>query len=246
MLCAAGCRTSNCDLVEAELRTRNNQVRELKEELWKTEAYNGTLQREMQALRQGGAAGVSPELAAQVFTIKEITLGRQTGGFDEDGRPGDEALQVVVEPRDLDGQPIKAPGTLHVTALEVSPQGLKMPVGTWDLRPDQLRRTWKSGLFATGYFVILPWKTWPASDRIRVVAQFTLADGRVFEADRDVRVRLPAVAPHLVPGEQLPPPSPVETGPNLDLPPVAPPPRKTPPVTVSLRPAELLPPRPAP
>src|SRR5262249_32012155 len=102
-----------------------------------------------------------------------------------------EALQVVLEPRDPDGQAIKAPGRLTVTALQVSPEGLKIPLSTWEIAPDQLRRTWRNGLLSTGYYVVLPWKSWPTNPKLRVVAQFTLADGRIFEADKDVAIRLP-------------------------------------------------------
>jgi hypothetical protein len=96
-----------------------------------------------------------------------------------------------VEPRDCDGHVIKVPGALHVAVLEISSQGLKSPLSTWDIAPPQLRCTWKSGLFGTGYNVVLPWKVWPSTDKLRVVAQFILTDGRVFEAEKDVKVHLP-------------------------------------------------------
>ena len=28
---------------------------------------------------------------------------------------------------------------------------------------------------STGYYLVLPWKVWPSSDRLRVIAQLTLA-----------------------------------------------------------------------
>jgi hypothetical protein len=123
--------------------------------------------------------------------VREVTLGRQTGGYDVDGCPGDEALQVVLEPRDPDGQAVKAPGSLHVEAMQISAEGLKALLSSWDVSAPDLRRTWKNGLFATGYYVILPWKSAPATSRLRVVARFTSLDGRVFEADKDITIRLP-------------------------------------------------------
>src|SRR5439155_24466275 len=57
-----------------------------------------------------------------------------------------------------------------------------------------LRKTWRSGLLSSGYQVVLPWKAWPSSEKLRVTARFTLVDGRSFEADKDVSIRLtPAV-----------------------------------------------------
>src|SRR5438445_7446396 len=116
-----GCR--NCDLVEAELRSRENDLRELRTDLARAESHNEALVRELSSVRQGTAAKISPELASQTYTLKQITLGRGTGGLDEDDCPGDDALQVVLEPRDGDGHTIKAPGTAHIETWEISPQG---------------------------------------------------------------------------------------------------------------------------
>ena len=185
---AAGCRTK--DLVEAELRTRDNDVRALREDLAQAELQNEALLREIGSLRHGAPSAVTPEFASQTYTLKQIALGRGTGGYDDDHCPGDEALQVVVEPKDSDDHTIKAPGSLHVEALEISREGIKVPLCSWDVPPTQLRRLWRSGLLSTGYFVVLPWKNWPSSEKIRVVAHFVLADGRVFEAEKDVTIRL--------------------------------------------------------
>jgi hypothetical protein len=216
----SGCR--NCDLVEAELRSRDTDLREARADLARAEAQNEALVRELTSVRHGAATTISPELASQTYTLKQITLGRGTGGLDEDNCPGDEALQVVLEPRDGDGHTIKAPGSLHVEALEISPEGLKTAFSSWDLTADQVRHTWHSGLLSTGYFIILPWKNWPSSQKLRIIAQFTLLDGRLFEADKDVTIRLTPLAgrktsPLLDPGN---PTAPIDTGPTL------PPPRK--------------------
>ena len=184
----SGCR--NCDLVEAELRNRNEDLRTAKAELAKAEFINDSLSREVTALRQQGPGKITPELAAQTTTIKEIVLNRQTGGYDQDKLPGDEALMVAFEPKDGDGHTIKAPGTAQVTAQEVSKEGLKTTLCVWDISAEELRRSWHEGLFSKGYQVILPWKNLPNSEHLRVTVRFNLADGRAFEADRDVTVRL--------------------------------------------------------
>jgi hypothetical protein len=180
--------------VEAELRTRDRQMREMKEELNRAACTNEALVRELQAVRHGGGAIVTPELASQTYTLKQINLGRGTGGYDDDHCPGDEGLQVVLEPKDCDGHTIKTPGALHVEALEINAEGLKAPVSAWDVPPQQLRRTWRSGFISTGYFVVLPWQNWPSSEKMRVTARFLLADGRMFEAEKDITIRLTPVA----------------------------------------------------
>jgi hypothetical protein len=184
-----GCGWHHKELLENELRTKEIQYNELRDEHERTEHHNRALERENAALRHGEK--ISPEQAAQTFEVRRITLGRMTGGLDTDNKAGDDALQVVLEPRDGADHLIKAPGTLHVLALQVDPHGIKAPLSAWDVSPDDLRRAWKGGLFSSGYVVTLPWKSWPTSENLRVVARLVLSDGRVFETDKDVKIHLP-------------------------------------------------------
>jgi len=211
---AGGCRSS-CEHVEAELRRRETELHETRDELERAQAINETLQRELCALRQtpsppptslsGKAPVPSSHVVAPLGTIKDIALSRQTGGLDEDRLPGDEALQVVVEPRDYDGHALKVHGQLQVTALEILPEGVKKPLSTWEVSDDQLRRSWKTGLFGSGFYVVLPWQCPPSATKLRVIVRFTQADGRLFEADRDVTVRLlPIPKPALPAGPEVP------------------------------------------
>jgi hypothetical protein len=211
LLVAAGCR-GNPDLIEAELRTRENELHEAKAEVNRLQAFNQGLVQELEAVRHG-ALKLTPELASQTYTLRNITLGGSTGGYDDDNCPGDEALRVVIQPRDCDNHIIKAPGCVHIEALEISPEGTKAPMCSWDLDSQQIRPRWQDGLFSIGYNLILPWKTLPSMERQRVIVQFRLADGRLFEADKDITLRLarrghPFFYPGHVPGE----------GPNLAVP----------------------------
>jgi hypothetical protein len=204
-LLQAGCRSR--DLVENELRARDTQYREALEELSRSQTRSRELERELASLREGGA--LTPEQAAQISGLRRIVLGRLTGGYDNDGLPGDEALQVVIEPRDISDQSVQALGQAEVTALEVNLQGVKTPISSWTIGPAQLQHSWKQGLLSTGYHLILPWKVFPKSETVRVVVRFTTLDGRVYEADKDVRVRLvpshvPALPRPMLPPEILP------------------------------------------
>ena len=207
-LCAVlGCRSSGRkDVVEAELRAKDEDLRVVRSELERTEAYNQFLQRELHNVQHSGPVpldGAPPPDCR----IKSITLGRQSGGYEADGIPGDEALQVVLEPRDADNHTIKATGSVQVQALEVLPEGIKKPLSVWQITPDELRKTWKSGLLSTGYFILLPWKSWPTTTKVRVVVQFLSEDRRLFEADKDVLVRVaPSLYRKTAPPDDPPPP----------------------------------------
>ena len=158
------------------------------------------------------------------YPVQALTLGRQTGGRSNDIVPGDDSLQVQVEPRDPDGTVIKAPGQLLILAQEITPEGTKRPLSSWMIPPEALRKAWVNGMLTTAYLLNLPWKIWPTTEKLRVTAQFQLADGRVFEADRDVTVRLvpinqrPAGVPNANPNPVPAPPPSGEGGP-MPLPP---------------------------
>ena len=198
-LCVApllgGCHTGRSDLLEAELRTRERELYELKGHLDQAQIVNDALERELIQRHAPGPAGPHDAPCPVPAGLKDIVIGRGTGGLDQDGMPGDEALLVVLTPRDEDESPVKAVGTLRVQALEVTPEGTKFPLSAWEVPALQLRRTWRAGLFSTGFHVTLPWKRFPSTERVRLVVQLAVPDGRVFEADRDIVVRPPVSVP---------------------------------------------------
>jgi hypothetical protein len=230
------------DLIEAELRTRERELIETRAALEQSRALNHVYDQQ-RGPGVPGARAAMPAGNGPSIPVRDVQLARGTGGMDEDGVPGDETLMLVVVPRDEDGSAVKVPARLTAAAWQVGTDGIKTPIGAWDVPPDKLRGLWKSGLISTGYFVPLSWQTYPATERVRVAVRLTTTDGRVFEADRDVTVRPVAGAPPvpggrqlllpgtpppgvpgvLPPGEELPPPS--ELGPDRGarlLPPVRP------------------------
>jgi hypothetical protein len=188
-LLLTGCKSNKrYDLLEAELRTRNRELAEARQALDQSRTINRAYES-----AQGSALPGTPVHPVSAGTgagcpVREIALGRGTGGVDDDGAPGDECLMVVIVPTDEDRSAVKVPARATVAAWEVTTQGIKTPIGAWEVPADRLRPTWRSGLLATGYFVSLPWQTYPTTNKVRVAVRLTTTDGRVFEADRDVLV----------------------------------------------------------
>ena len=222
-LLLSGCRSNaGGELLEAELRARNDDLRQARFDLERSQAYSEYLQRELRNLRLNSSSK-PPRIGASTSTaVQKIELGRQTGGYEQDGLPGDEMLQVVLEPRDLDGHTVKAAGTVEILALTISKEGLKQPLCSWVVPRADLGKMWRSGLLSTGYFIRLKWKNWPTTRKVRVVVRFLSADERLFEKDKDITVRvLPSMIRKITPSvppvkvEQAPPPVEKEAPPEL-------------------------------
>ncbi len=199
------------DLLEAELRTRERELLEARAELQQLRLLTDVYQRQPLPFPPGG---VIHQSGSAPFTLRDFQLGSGTGGRDDDGIPGDEGLQVVLVPKDEEGTAVKVAGRATVMAFEITKEGLKLPIGKWEVNAEQLKKTWKSGLLGGGYSVPLQWDRAPTTPRIRVVVRFTLTDGREYEADRDANVvPLPGLAPRVPSfGNELPAPTIVPPG----------------------------------
>ena len=69
-------------------------------------------------------------------------------------------------------------------------------------------------MLTTGYYLSLPWKVLPTTETVRVIVRLTTPDQRVFEADKDIKVRLvPGAIPKRL--EESAPICPPEVGPAL-------------------------------
>jgi hypothetical protein len=73
-LAFSGCRRA--DLVEAELRTRERELRETRSELFNSEAYNQALQSEIRDVRKESCSKLTPERASQIYTIRGAARSR--------------------------------------------------------------------------------------------------------------------------------------------------------------------------
>ncbi len=234
------------DLIEAELRTRERELTDTRAALEQSRNLNRAYAQQSQS----SPGPQVPTTAPLYVPVKDITLARGTGGVDEDGVPGDEGLMLVVVPRDEDGAAVKVPARVQVAAWEVTAAGIKNPIGTWDVPAEKVRPSWRAGFISTGYFVAVPWQTYPSTERVRVAVRLTTLDGRAFEADKDLFVR-PCVPPNAAPtapGGPATPATPVPALPRAPREPLYPdavPPgveELPPPMRTSQRGSVLLPP----
>jgi hypothetical protein len=239
-LALTGCRSPRSDLVEAELRTKDRQLRESQDELLFQRSMNQSLET---ALRERPCAQPPAPRCHSGFgpSIKDVQLARGTGGIDEDNRPGDEGILVVLVPRDIDTSPVKVAGSLKVAAFEITTEGLKIPLSNWDVSATELRKSWRTGLLSSGYHVSLPFQKFPTNPKVRIIATFLPLEGGIYEAEKDVTVRLSTEMRPCPTAEVLPPTATPTPGPGGDL--TLPPPTPIPPTSSNYGPVQLGPPK---
>jgi hypothetical protein len=182
----AGCR--HRDLVEAELRYRNRQVRDLRRQLSQKHAEVHTLQSMMQdgslPATDGTAAKETPETVYRREAMSRVSLGMSTGVKDVDRNGIDDSVQFTIVCHDYDGDVFKCPGRVDLELAAVQESGVIKPVAHWEMEHERLRATWKASVLSSGYQVIVPMPTLEQSRRWKAIVRFTTLDGRVFQDER--------------------------------------------------------------
>jgi len=118
------------------------------------------------------------------------------GGRDEDGRPGDEGLTVVLQPRDARGSTVEKPGPVAIVVLDPAQEGDAARVARWDFTAAQIARRFRE----TGRGRAIQLETsWPAAppvhNDLHLFVRYTGGDGQHLEADQPIRVALPGERP---------------------------------------------------
>ena len=164
----------------AEARQLQRQAEELRKEQAALEKQIATLQT------------LGPKRLDRLYHVKRIRLGSATGGVDLDGKPGDDAVKVYLEPIDQQGSIIKAAGTATVQLFDLAapPDRNLLHKCTYDV--DEMAKHWSSGFIAYYYTFESRWTTPPAHDELTVRVEFTdYLTGRTFEKQTVCTVDLP-------------------------------------------------------
>jgi hypothetical protein len=185
----AGCTTPS--KANIELRKRNAALRDEVAALKFAHESDAAAIRRLEA--NATTVPVLPhERVSRLFTAHGLKLGKLTGGWDADrSKPGDEGLQIYLVPTDQDGDEIKAAGTFAVEAFDLS-KGGEVRLGRWEIPLEEASKRWLGNALQYGYIFELPWQNVPTGDEVTIRTTFTdELTGRVFTAQRPVRVSLP-------------------------------------------------------
>ena len=176
--------------VNPDYHFREGHLADLREQLYSGEFSAATRHREEKQSSEGThlaayhqAAGPS---SAQRLVLTAAPEGEHGG-----------ALRVVVELRDQAGRSVRVRAGLHLAVLQAGPGPQQTFLGDWDLPSELLEHAWIGNWSGGGYRLLLPWKTWPSAQQVRVQARLTLPDGTNYEAEQEVPLGAAAAAPAL-------------------------------------------------
>lgn len=186
LLGAAGCLPPP---TEADLR---REVERLTRQLDQKSTELAAQQAAVQELNRklAAAQGVSPAQLDALFYPDQIVIDRLSGGYDDDGRPGDDGVVVYVRPVDKAGDALKSAGSIRVQVFDLA-EGEGRLVGECFVPAEKAGEIWYGKLLTYHFTVKCPWKSGPpAHDELTVRVTFeNVMPPRVLTAQAVVRVK---------------------------------------------------------
>jgi len=139
-----------------------------------------------QPLDEAADAGAARGAAENTRVTRVLVNRALSGGFDADGRPGDEGVIVVLEPRDRQDRYLAAPGNVSVVLLDPA---LDARIARWDFSAAETARMFHDSTFGRGMQLEMTWPDEPPKNReLHVFVRYTTADGRQLEVDQPIRI----------------------------------------------------------
>lgn len=196
-LCAlalAGCALpGNVEVVEAELRRKElveedltAQLTQAKEELRVAQSDAAALRAQLTENRQ---VALTPEQADVFYRAEALKFNMLlTSGQDRDGKPGDDALSVLLMPVDAHGDLVKLAGDVEMELFDMTLPADQQRLGTWKFTIDEVREHWHKGFLAAGYLFQVDWQNVPVSPEVTLHARMIVPDGRQFDTTTQVKI----------------------------------------------------------
>jgi len=136
------------------------------------------------AARSGSAVTIVDNTSVAHITINPSL----TGGYGRGGRTGDGGLLMVVEPRDLMGKVLAAPGDISVVLLDPAESGAAARIGRWDFTAAQTADL-VNGDPDPGIYLALPWPAGrPRRDQLKLFVRYVTRDGRKLQVERPISI----------------------------------------------------------
>ncbi len=142
----AGCETADSKLqLQQQIDELKLETTELFRQVTQAESENQQLQQQLRTL-----AAVRSKDAA-LYNLQTVKVTRYTNLYDKDNDGKKEKLIVYLQPIDEDGDIIKATGAVDVQLWDLDKPAGQALLGTWHVKPDQLKKLWFATVVTTNY-----------------------------------------------------------------------------------------------
>lgn len=134
-----------------------------------------------------------PMIQIDSSRVTQLVLNQElTGGYNSDGRPGDEGIMVVIEPRDAGGRRVEAPAAVSAVVLDPALESEAARVARWDFSAAETAETLFNSDLGRGIGLQLDWPAGPPDhEQLHLFVRYTTSEGRHVEADQPIRIELP-------------------------------------------------------
>lgn len=129
-----------------------------------------------------------------VQEVTEIVINRlATRGHDIDGIPGDEGLDLLIQPRSADGQIQLIAGELTVSVIDPTQVTAQQRIGLWKFVESETELFFANNeLGSYGILLHLPWdQETPVSKKLTIHVRFIPSGGKTFETAAEIRIDPP-------------------------------------------------------
>ncbi len=117
-----------------------------------------------------------------------------TGAADFDGRPGDDGLRIVLQPRNSENEFVPEAGRLSVVLLDPERQGVAARIARWDFDQSNGRKMLAAS-DDRGIKLEVPWPAAaPHANHLKLYVRYETPDGRKLVADKDIYLNAQATA----------------------------------------------------
>jgi len=189
-IATAGCKDPARNGISPDGPSDAVKIHKLTEQVEQLQATVRTQQAQIAKLQALG-----DKRMATLFHVNRIELGRHTGGLDTDGKPGDDAIVVYVQPIDQHGSILKCAGSVTVRIFDLAEEDeTKTLIGTHRWTAEEIAKTWPAGFMGRHFRLLCPWQSAPPKHpTLTIRIAFTdYLTGKTHTAQKTCTVKVPA------------------------------------------------------
>lgn len=127
-------------------------------------------------------------LITEVVINKSLSKGKNT-----DNRPGDDGIEILLQPKSVDGSVVDEAGNLTISLVDPSAEQGERQIGQWSFLRKEAELFFAEDEFGNrGILLNLSWdKAVPSNKRLTVYVRFETPDGRVMETTSNIFIDPP-------------------------------------------------------